>query len=697
MHSFSHKIRSSAALSALLFFPGFGPSLLFAEEVVELDPFAVRGGPLSLTQPGVELAQAEAARFAGGMAVISAEAAQAGRAATVAETLAGVPGVFAQSRFGPLDTRLSIRGSGIVRTGHGKGVQLRYGLIPVNQADGNFDVHALDIFGVSHIVVRRGGNAFATGNTTLGGSIDYIPLTGHTAPAARVRVEAGSFDTFSANASAAYQEGAFDAFASIGYAESDGFRDHSQFSARRASANVGWRVSETTEVRALVSYTDARSKWPGALTEAQFQENPRQAATIARQRGQGLDIEQVLLGLQMATTLAGGLTLEAGVGFNYKHEDHPTPGAILDLRTHDLTLDLRLSGEAGDNLRWRVGVRPGKGTGRELRFAYAGPPTSAVASERGNLNLAVDRTARNFVGFAHIEYDLTDDLTLDAGLQAVESMRQIGDRPGGAPSPDYRFTYSGINPRLGALYSIAPGLRAFAAFTTSREAPTFFDFAGNAGLQPDRIPDLRQQRAHTVEAGLRGAGPTLRWEALAYESSVRNELLVLDPAAGFGSPIVNAPRVRKRGIEASAHARFNLGGEWSLEPRLVYTGSYFSFRNHPEFGNNAYAGVPRHHFTGALEIAFREQWFLTPRIESAPSDRWVDNANTTRVSGFTVAHLRLAYRAPDGRWRLFADIRNLTDTRYSPVLNVVPRANPNTAIYFPADGRSLHVGLELSW
>ncbi|MEI6162533.1 MAG: Plug domain-containing protein, partial [Roseococcus sp.] len=54
------------------------------------------------------------------------------------------PGVFAQPKWGE-DSRLSIRGSGIARNFHLRGVRVFQDGIPINQADGSGDLQELDL------------------------------------------------------------------------------------------------------------------------------------------------------------------------------------------------------------------------------------------------------------------------------------------------------------------------------------------------------------------------------------------------------------------------------------------------------------------------------------------------------------------------------------------------------------------------
>ena len=164
------------------------------EGVIHVDEISVAAPrPKSTTQPDAHTALHELNKTAGGVTVVEAEQFREGRVSNYNDTLGMASGVLAQSRFGSEETRLSIRGSGLQRTFHGRGLKLMQDGIPVNLADGSFDFPAIDPYATSYIEVHRGANALQYGASNLGGSINFISPTGYTAPRFEVRGETGSF------------------------------------------------------------------------------------------------------------------------------------------------------------------------------------------------------------------------------------------------------------------------------------------------------------------------------------------------------------------------------------------------------------------------------------------------------------------------------------------------------------------------
>ena len=79
------------------------------------------------------------------------------------------------------DTRLSIRGSGLSRNFHLRGVQLYMDGIPINTADGYGDFQEIDPTAYRYVEVFKGANALRFGANSLGGAINFVTPTGRDA------------------------------------------------------------------------------------------------------------------------------------------------------------------------------------------------------------------------------------------------------------------------------------------------------------------------------------------------------------------------------------------------------------------------------------------------------------------------------------------------------------------------------------
>jgi iron complex outermembrane receptor protein len=246
-----------------------------------------------LTIPSLEESRADLARVPGGAETIDFARFARGRASTVNDIFALSAGVVAQSRFGSDEARISIRGSGLQRTFHGRGLRILQDGVPLNLADGSFDMQSFEPLAAAYVNVWRGANALAYGASTLGGAIDFVSRTGRESGdgGGVLRVEAGSFGYLRAFAAGGFAAGNKDAYAAVTRTELDGFRAHARQRNARLLANAGWRIGDRVETRFYLAYVATDSELPGSLFKAEVRSTPRIANPTTAAQNQKRDFE----------------------------------------------------------------------------------------------------------------------------------------------------------------------------------------------------------------------------------------------------------------------------------------------------------------------------------------------------------------------------------------------------------------------
>src|SRR5690606_24508601 len=107
--------------------------------------------PASMTVPTLETAQESLKLTPGGVGVVDAESYKEGRASNLKDALDFAPGVYVQPRFGADESRISVRGSGIQRTFHGRGLRLLQDGVPLTLADGGFDMQSVEPLAADYV------------------------------------------------------------------------------------------------------------------------------------------------------------------------------------------------------------------------------------------------------------------------------------------------------------------------------------------------------------------------------------------------------------------------------------------------------------------------------------------------------------------------------------------------------------------
>src|SRR5919198_2994781 len=218
-----------------------------------LEQVTVTADRLTPSAPGEAAARAEAERVPGGANIVGQSEYADGRASTLVDVFALTPGVFVQSRFGAEEARVSIRGSGLQRTFHMRGIYLLQDGVPITLADGSGDFQAIEPLALAYTEVMRGANALEYGGTTLGGSINFVSPSGHDGLGLRSRLEGGSFEYRRALVSMGDVLTGGDYFATVSAYSQEGFRDWSKQENGRFFGNAGLRLSENVESRFNVS------------------------------------------------------------------------------------------------------------------------------------------------------------------------------------------------------------------------------------------------------------------------------------------------------------------------------------------------------------------------------------------------------------------------------------------------------------
>jgi iron complex outermembrane receptor protein len=234
-------------------------------------------GP-ALTVLTVQQALRDIQQTPGGVAIVPAEAYKNSTVAnTIKDVLDYVPGVFAQPKWGD-DTRLSIRGSGLSRNFHLRGVQLYTDGIPINTSDGYGDFQEIDPTAYKYVAVYKGGNALQYGANSLGGAINFVTPTGRDPFPNGASVDFGAFGFKRLQANAGGANGPWDGFMTASTQASDGFRDHSFGHATRVSGNIGYQFSPDVETRFYLNANEVRQRIPGSVTKASALSSPETAA-----------------------------------------------------------------------------------------------------------------------------------------------------------------------------------------------------------------------------------------------------------------------------------------------------------------------------------------------------------------------------------------------------------------------------------
>lgn len=653
------------------------PLLAFATCLVAIPAHAEEGdSTIIVTAPtATDAAEARAAQTPGGTDIVSYRDYADKSVVSLRDTLAFSPGVYLQPRYGQ-EVRLSIRGSGLSRGFHMRGLTLLQDGVPTNLADDNGDFQELEPIFFDHLEVYRGANALRFGSGTLGGAINGVTPTGRTAGGLYLRGDVGSFDSVRGLVSGGVAGDRVDAWAAVSADSSDGDRDHVKRRSLRFHGNAGMQFSDVVSNRLYVSFNNINQEIPGALTRTEALTTPRMANAGAVALDQARDIDS--LRIQNRTRFDwGALTLDVGAFLNVKSLYHPI-FEVIDQEGADHGGYFRFD-YAGDLVEATVGGELRVGEIRSKRFVN-------LTGKRGALRFNADQDARAATLYGELRVKPARRLSLIAGgIYADGKRKQVINVNAASPVQNGtvgRADFNAFSPKLGLLFEPAAGIQLYANYSRSVEFPGFNELAQIASFVA-----LDPQRAWTAEVGTRGKTGSVSWDLTYYRSDIRGELLQYNVGPTIPASTFNAGRTRHEGVEAAAQLDVT---DW-LRLRQVYTWSNFRFRGDADYGDNRLPVVPKHVYRAELRIG-SDALHVAPNLEWVPDGPFADYRNRVRTPGYaligvtggaTIAH----------RIDAFVDVRNITGKKAVGDISAAITVTPTSAIYYPVERRAVSAGI----
>jgi iron complex outermembrane receptor protein len=656
-----------------------------AQAETQLPPVVVTAPQPSLTVPTIGDARQEIDRTPGGVEIVDSKEYRDGRATSLKDMLDFTPGVLVQSKYGQEDSKLSIRGSGLSRNFHVRGVRLLLDGVPVNQADGSGDFQEIDPLAQEYIEVYKGANALRYGAATLGGAINFVSPTGRSQPGFMARLYGGSFGTFGQQLAGGFEQGPWDAWLTVTNNHSNGWRMHTQEDYLRFNGNLGARIGGNAETRFFVSGNHIRNAIPGSLTQQQFQVDPRMGPYANVIFDTRRDIDSFRVSNRTVIDVGDDQVTLSGFAKS-KYLFHPLTFGIVDDDLFDWGATAQYTGTRSIGRfkdEFLAGVNYFGGTNRNKLYAN-------VFGARGALTNDVTEKSGSVEAYAENRFYVVPEVALVTGLQLEWASRVLYDNFPGNGNDSGARDYFNANPKLGVLWQASEQIQVFANYSRAAEPPAWSE------LNPSAAPgfaNLAAQTSWTLEIGTRGSlGERLRWDLSLYRSWVRNELQLL-VVPGFGnSPIAaNVPQTLHQGIELGLDGRI----ADRLTGRLAYTFSDFRFDNDPTYGNNQLPGAPRHYLRAEARYAPFDGFYIGPNLEWVPEGYYVDNVNNPafKTQPYALLGLKAGYTGFKGI-DIFLDARNLTDTRYVSNTNAISLATAASQLYNPGDGLAVYAGVQ---
>jgi iron complex outermembrane receptor protein len=620
------------------------------------------------------------------------------------ESLNRAPGIFSQNRYNfAQDLRLAIRGFG-ARANFGiRGLKIFADGIPATTADGQSGVDDIDLGSIQRIEVARGPSSSLYGASS-GGVINLFTEDGPEIPFLETAVTLGEYDQQKYQLKAGGQSGKLNYLASATRLTYDGYRDHSRVEATQLNSKFRYDIDAASDLTVIVNLVDSpMADDSGGITSAQVEADPRQAQARNLSSNAGEELEQQKIGFIYNREFADKYAIR--VRNYYLWRDF---SAFLPIGTH-----IPFVADDGvvefDRFFWGGGV--------QLSFSdeLFGRPNQLIAGvdvdiqeddrqrylnnagEKGTLSFDQLEEAEAFGVFVRNELRISEDVLLVLGLRYDHVELSVDDRYLVNADQSADLDFDEVNPMVGIVWDINPGVSAYANYATSFETPTFTELASPArslDVSLGGFNNVNAQQAKSVEVGVRGGflDDHLYVDIAAFSMQVDDEITSVSNI-GSRSFFENADTDRN-GLEAYAVLELVEG----LALTLAYTYSDFefdSFQTDPAFEGNSLPGLPDHQLFAEVQYNHPSGIYIAGDVLYV-DELQANNANTTTTDSSTVANLRAGSSLEIGQWLInpFLGLNNLFAEDY--ISNV--RINGfGGRLFEPGPKRNVYGGVTLRY
>ncbi len=650
---------------------------------------------------------------------ISGSQIQDGKArVNISEDLNRVPGTFVQNRENfAQELQITIRGFGARSQFGTRGIKLIADGIPASTPDGQGSPGVFDLGSAERIEVLRGPFSALYGNHS-GGVVQVFSESGTTPPTLAADLTYGSYGFQRYGLKGGAASGAFNGMASASYFSVDGYREHS--AARKAQFNtkLGYELSESNRLTLVATgFNQPNAQDPLGLTQAQVQQNPRQAQPVALAFNTRRSLDNVQGGLIWDAALgpADSLRVLGYVGSRSNEQFLAVPLANQQAATSSggvSSLDRQFGGGA---LRW---TRQQEWLEGPLTWTAGVDYDASSEARRGYINnLGVsgalkrdeDNDVTNLGAYLQAEWQFLPRWSLSAGVRYTKVEFTSSDHyiTTGNPDDSGSTSYAEWTPTVGLLFRFSPTLNLYASYGRAFETPTGIELAyrpdGASGLNFSLQPTISDQFEVGAKVLLE---PSTRLNVAVFSIQTSGEIVIASNLGGRSS-FQNAGDSSRLGAELMLESE--LGGGFSTHVALTLLNARFdsAFRScaplaafcNPVTGantavvaaGNRVPGVPNATFFA--DLAYRNPALgLRGAFEVIANGAVaVNDFNSADAPGYTIANLWAGLEQVAGRWRFreFARVNNLFGREY---IGAVIVGDANGRYYAPAPTRNFLLG-----
>jgi len=582
------------------------------------------------------------------------------------------PGVRMEERS-PGSYRLNIRGSSLRSPFGVRDIKIYWNEIPLTDPGGNTYLNQLGFYNFQSVEIIKGtaGSLYGAG---IGGAVLINSMPATWQKGVSVDLGGGSFNTRSLNVNLRAGDSGHRNSISYSHQTSDGYRMQTGMRRDVASWETLLKVSDKQTIHAYALYSDLYYQTPGALNQAEYNADPRQARPGTSTQPSAIQARAAIY----QKNFTAGFSNEYRLGEHWQNTT-AVYAAYTDFRNPGIRVyEVRQEPHFGGRSVFRYTTHPGNSTlqinaGVEAQKGFF--ETRDYANKGGTHDtLQTDDRIGNwtYTVFAQGDLKLPGGWTLTAGASYNKSSVQI-TRESRLPPVTNNISFdSRIAPRIALLKKVLPGVSLYGSASRGFSTPTVQELQKTNGLVG---PPLQPEDGTDYEIGFRASllQDRLFIDVNSFFFHLNNTIVQRIDTNGVGYSI-NAGKTDQHGLETFVSyllADRRQGILSSVKVWVSHTWHDFHYRNFTQ-GSTDYSGhrlpsVPPQTLVAGLDILLQPGFYTN--ITFTYADRIaLNDANSAYAGSYNLLGARLGYRRViSAKWRLdvYASGDNLFNTRYS--------------------------------
>ena len=562
--------------------------------------------------------------------------------------------------------RLAIRGSSLRSPFGVRNVKFYWNGLPLTDGGGNTYLNLLDFNSVSQIEVIKGpsGSLYGAG---MGGVL-LLNSSVPTKNEIQLSAVVGSYGLQRYQLRATASERKVKATIQYAHQQADGYRQ--QTAMRRDALNLELQVqlASKTILRSTSFYTDLFYQTPGALTKAQYDQDPRQARLATATLPSAIDQQAAIYN----QTFYSGAMLDhqwnnnwsTTVGFFGSVTDFKNPA----ITNYEKRRENNWGGRMENQLSFKLSSATGKLTfGGELQF-FNSPITNYdnLQGVTGNLQFSDELKSSLATILAQSEFDLPNNLYLTVGASGNFISYQF-NRTSTIPAIQQIRSFEPVLiPRLALLKKWSERLSTYGSISRGFSPPTLAEVRPSTNTYND---SLRAETGINYELGARGNFFKNFSFDVALFSLQQSETIVVQRQINGSDFFVNAGGTSQLGAEVMVSYLKELKGS-SIKIWTSYTRNNFQFntyvKNQQNYSHRNLTGTAPVVLVSGFDLKSKVGFYLNSTfnyVDTIP----LNDANTDFAASYYLIGSRLGWASTVKKMPIdiWLGIDNATDQTYS--------------------------------